>query len=598
MPVVEPLYLGYTTLYANENFLNKYNKTIPKTWNELLSTSKYILESERKLNNTEFMAYNGLYDDSESASCSLYDFIYSFRHSVSSKTPKITSQEAIDSLTMLKKLKNEVGLENSYAVGKLLMDGNALFIKFLKFLSPISEIIEHNHFKEVLLPGNIKGITGETIVGYNIGIIDGLDPDKKKACIEILKYMTSKETHKIFLLNNQIISGINSLYDDEDVCKIIDCELRKNLQFVGRPKYTLYSYDEYSEKYRKKIYEFLYGDRKAKDVLRDIENLSKIFYISFDTRDSYVGIIFINIISLTSVLMLFSLLFLIPENYGPFFEFLPNNLWILVVLGSIIIQCSSFTMLNELTEFKCGIKSFMLSIVIIGSYYVDNILIEDGKNFQKCLLNGYFGIITRIILFLYEGFIILVMNVLVFIEWNIQSMHSDIKFSSIASYISVLTTILYFMLNLAQINNYAMYFIIKESIISLMAISNYIFLYGYRLLFAFADKQNLKLVFINTINKNFVNNESTMDTKSKSNEYNNSKSCTYNKSNIKKSHNMNDSNETSNNEYTNDENNSSNRRTSIFTKIINYHYTLDYMDDEDNNPPSISYETKLDNIAE
>jgi len=47
-------------LYVNELFLLKYRKDIPKTWDELIETSQYILEEERKLNNTEFVAYNGL----------------------------------------------------------------------------------------------------------------------------------------------------------------------------------------------------------------------------------------------------------------------------------------------------------------------------------------------------------------------------------------------------------------------------------------------------------------------------------------------------------------------------------------------------------
>jgi len=48
-------------LYANNIFLNKYNKPIPKTWDELHETAKYILEQERLLNNTELIGYNGFF---------------------------------------------------------------------------------------------------------------------------------------------------------------------------------------------------------------------------------------------------------------------------------------------------------------------------------------------------------------------------------------------------------------------------------------------------------------------------------------------------------------------------------------------------------
>jgi len=48
-------------LCSNQELLNKYNKRIPVTWNELLETSKYIIREERKLNNTKLIGFNGGY---------------------------------------------------------------------------------------------------------------------------------------------------------------------------------------------------------------------------------------------------------------------------------------------------------------------------------------------------------------------------------------------------------------------------------------------------------------------------------------------------------------------------------------------------------
>jgi len=39
--------------------LNEYGKKIPKTWDELLNTGKYILEKELKKNNTDIIIYTG-----------------------------------------------------------------------------------------------------------------------------------------------------------------------------------------------------------------------------------------------------------------------------------------------------------------------------------------------------------------------------------------------------------------------------------------------------------------------------------------------------------------------------------------------------------
>jgi len=46
-------------LYSNNILLKKYNKPIPKTWDELINTSHYIMEKE---NNTNLVAYNGFID--------------------------------------------------------------------------------------------------------------------------------------------------------------------------------------------------------------------------------------------------------------------------------------------------------------------------------------------------------------------------------------------------------------------------------------------------------------------------------------------------------------------------------------------------------
>jgi len=51
--------MNLSALFSNMELLAKYNKDPPKTWDELMSTGRYIVEEERKLNNTVLL-YNGL----------------------------------------------------------------------------------------------------------------------------------------------------------------------------------------------------------------------------------------------------------------------------------------------------------------------------------------------------------------------------------------------------------------------------------------------------------------------------------------------------------------------------------------------------------
>eukprot|EP00833_Pecoramyces_ruminatium_P000322 jgi/Orpsp1_1/1174354/evm.model.c7180000049786.1 len=54
-----PYNLAYSMLYSNYLLLDKYNRTIPETWDELKETAKYIMERE---NDPDLIPYNGFFD--------------------------------------------------------------------------------------------------------------------------------------------------------------------------------------------------------------------------------------------------------------------------------------------------------------------------------------------------------------------------------------------------------------------------------------------------------------------------------------------------------------------------------------------------------
>jgi len=51
-----------STLFSNQILLDKYGKTAPKTWKELMDISKYIIEEEKKNNVTDILRFNGLFN--------------------------------------------------------------------------------------------------------------------------------------------------------------------------------------------------------------------------------------------------------------------------------------------------------------------------------------------------------------------------------------------------------------------------------------------------------------------------------------------------------------------------------------------------------
>jgi len=48
-------------LFSNENFLKKYGKKSPITWDELIETSEYIMKEEKEKYNNKILGYNGLF---------------------------------------------------------------------------------------------------------------------------------------------------------------------------------------------------------------------------------------------------------------------------------------------------------------------------------------------------------------------------------------------------------------------------------------------------------------------------------------------------------------------------------------------------------
>jgi len=203
-----------------------------------------------------------------------------------------------------------------------------------------------------MLPGLHEGISGSIIGGYNLGICQYSNGEKKKAAIEAFKYITSREVQKKYVIENDIFSGIIDLYDDVEVCEIADCKFRKRVQSLGRPSSNLYDYDTYSKKFRNYIYEFLYGNKTAMEVLKRVEDITKVYYISLDTKNTSFGVISFGISLFMTILMILSLFFLFKNKFQPYFNFLSNDFWIVILLGLIIINNVSFFEFGNKTRLK------------------------------------------------------------------------------------------------------------------------------------------------------------------------------------------------------------------------------------------------------
>lgn len=487
-----------------------------------------------------------------------------------------------------------------------LANGEAIFLKFWIFFQ---SVFNTSSYVISPLPGHKEGISASSIAGYNIGISNYInDENEKNATISAFKYITSKEVQKENFKNGLLVPGIFSFYKEKNICPGPECDIFEQLQLFGKPTNITNDFDEYSEKFVMYVHEYIYGNKSTLEAISKIEDITKIYYISLNTNNSYIGLYCVIVISLFIIIMLISFIFPLIENYGPFFKLIPLDFWFISVLGSILIMSIGYLEIGVVKSIKChfiiillsfGItfnyipflykfitnfqgndkflkkicknrKIFFLffivfdtilcSLLFIKPYEVKDIIINEGKNFQHCKSTFIFNYIITIFIMIYKGIIITIMLFFTFLEWNIIETSYDIKFIVSAIYIDLLSLIIITILNFIKISNYKWYFITRVCIFLIMGISNYFFLYGYKLIFSFYHKKNMKSMMINNVNKYFIENKSTTDNLE-------TKSYSYETTSIDNKTNLN----TSNDNIKKNEFKSSHKI--IYSKLLNYHYS-------------------------
>jgi len=514
----------------------------------------------------------------------------------------------------------KLGFFNKY---KYLNWENILFRKL--WLYDMKELLGDLYITS-LLPGYKEGVSGSTVIGYNIGINENIDNEKKVAAIEALKFITSKNFQKKALItNNTLASGLFSLYEDEEVCEKLDCELFRSLQLIAKPIHVADDYDKYDIKYREYIQKFLFGDQSAKEVLKSIEDITKIYFLSLRTDDSKFGLFWFIFITVTIILIAFSLICIVIEKFTFYFKFLPLDFWIIIILGILLILSSSYVTFGPLSPFKCNLYILLISVgltmiyvtilykliinlpeenriirkitkhrylflffflsikfieIIAYSYYpynIETLIIPNGQNFQICSMKSFVGqflIISDLFLTLV---IILIISILIFAEWNLRSTLYDIRLIVISLYIDMIPIFLLVLVAILRINDYLLLYVAMNVLMYVAAIFKYLCLYGSKIILYILNKNSNGTTFFNRVALNYIENFSVTSTQitqdntfsSNNNEYNRESKSYNNPIPFKKF--MNENN-----------------KKSFISKIIYYHYISNPSSDNDTTTHSLT----------
>ena len=410
-------------------------------------------------------------------------------------------------------------------------------------------------FKATALPGRKEGVSGSYIISTNLGVSNYIDKGRRKAALEFIKFIALKETHKKYIINNHFFSAITELYDDEEVCKVIECDIIKNsypFSFMNNDV-NLFGNDNYQKKYREIIFEYLYKDKPINEVLKKINDISKIYTFSLKTDDSNIGLIIFIISLIFLTIMVLSLIFLFIKKLDKRFQFLSKDLWIITTLGSIILLSSIFTLYGDVTNVNCHLRAtlinvgFILSICpslykliinlpkrnkvskwfennkyisiliimifsmslngifAISLYDLQNLITSDEKNYLKCIMNNKYGSLAYYIIVIYDLFIILISLFLIFLEWNLKETYIDVNLLAAALFMDILSLFLLNIIDNIKFKGYIIYNILLAINILIFSISNHFFIYFVRILPIFGKNPNYE--YSRTFLKNILNSD-------------------------------------------------------------------------------------------
>jgi len=395
-----------------------------------------------------------------------------------------------------------------------LFQGNVLFT--ILFYIPLNA-----QYYITPIPGERPGLSASCIGGQSIILNKYISEERKIASGKVIDFFLSWEIQKKNIINHKKYSAIPEIYEDEEVCCSIDCELLKKLQFIARPTNLLPNYNQYSFKFRRIIFDFIYKNAKASETLQKIEDIAAISFIS---PSSSLGVVVITINSLLFILILSSLVIVFQKKNQFYLKFYDKSSWYLSLFCLCIMLVYNCSFISPLTTFKCYLYQYFTFIGLLGLFYpilifeiinfpvsnkfsefvkryhlqlnfgliimdlsysalayslfpskIKSVYVDDGKNFQKCFLdktNPQY--ILFIIMVVSKIFVFPTMAVLSFIEYNLLNIKNEIKTITILLYFNLLSIILLVLSNSFHFEQFHFHCISNIMIIDIIIFINYL----------------------------------------------------------------------------------------------------------------------------
>jgi len=283
--VALPFYTDAAALFYRRDLLEKYNKPVPATWDEMAVTAAEIMQKERAAGHGDLWGYVFQGSSYEGLSCNALEWISSSGGGTivdASGSVTVNNDKAIAAVNRAHDWIGKISPRGVLAYQEeesrgVWQTGNAVFMRnwpYAYALGNHHDSAVRGRFDVVPLPADGTEPSKATLGGWNLAV--SRYSSHPEAAIALVRYLASPEVQKRQAVVLSRLPTIEALYDDADIAAAQPFMPRWKPIFqnaVARPSAaTRVRYNEVSSKFWTAVHNTLAGDGAAAENFELLES--------------------------------------------------------------------------------------------------------------------------------------------------------------------------------------------------------------------------------------------------------------------------------------------------------------------------------------
>ncbi|MFQ0812496.1 ABC transporter substrate-binding protein [Brucella anthropi] len=283
--VALPFYTDAPAFFYRKDLLEKYNKPVPKTWDEMTATAREIMDKERAEGKSDLWGFVFQGNAYEGLTCNALEWIKSSGGGQIVEADGEISVNNEKAAAAIDRAKGWIGTISPQGVlayqeeesRGVWQTGNAVFMRnwpYAYALGNSADSAVKGKFDVAPLPSGAEGEPpASTLGGWNLAV--SKYSTKQDAAIALVKFLASPEVQKAQAVEISRLPTIAALYDDKDVIAAQPFMANWKPIFqnaVPRPSAaTKVKYNEVSSKFWTAVHKTLSGNGTAAENLEMLE---------------------------------------------------------------------------------------------------------------------------------------------------------------------------------------------------------------------------------------------------------------------------------------------------------------------------------------